>query len=128
MVTKTTEGIKVSVKTSYQKDFSKPKNSEYIFSYEIRIDNHSQRTIQLLRREWYIIDGYGSLRKVEGEGVIGNQPVIEPGGFHQYNSGCQLETEQGKMYGNYTMERISDGIEFKVQIPEFQMIAPFKLN
>jgi len=128
MVTQTTEGIKVSVKTSYQKDFSKPKNSEFIFSYEIRIDNHSQRTIQLLRREWTIVDAFGQARIVEGEGVIGNQPVIEPGGFHQYNSGCQLETPQGKMHGHYTMERISDGAELKVQIPEFHMTAPFKLN
>lgn len=128
MVTQTTEGIKVSVSTSYQKDFSRPKNTEFIFSYEIRIDNHSRRTIQLLRREWTIIDAYGNARVVEGEGVIGNQPVIEPGGFHQYNSGCQLETEQGKMYGHYTMERISDGVQFQVSIPVFHMTAPFKLN
>lgn len=128
MVTQTTEGIQVSVKTSYQKEFSKPKNSEFIFSYEIRIDNFSQRTIQLLRREWTIVDAFGHARIVEGEGVIGNQPVIEPGGFHQYNSGCQLETEQGKMSGHYTMERISEGAEFRVNIPEFHMTAPFKLN
>ena len=128
MVTKTTEGIKISVETFYQEEYSQPLNNEFMFAYRITIENVSQHTIKLLRRHWYIFDSCGITREVEGEGVVGLQPVIEPNKSHQYVSGSHLKTEIGKMYGTYLMERQIDGKKFKVNIPEFQLIAPFKLN
>ncbi len=128
MITHITEGVKISVETFYQPDYSQPMNAEYMFAYRIIIQNESEFTVKLLRRHWYIYDSNGALREVEGEGVIGQQPVIEPQQSHQYVSGCHLKTEMGKMHGTYLMERIIDGKFFYVNIPEFQLIAPFKLN
>lgn len=128
MVTKTTEGIKISVETFYQPEYSRPLSNEFMFAYRITIDNVSSHTIQLLSRHWFIIDSNGTRREVQGEGVVGKQPVIEPGKQHQYVSGCHLRTEMGKMFGSYTMERTMDGKRFVVNIPEFQLIAPDKLN
>lgn len=128
MITNITEGVKISVETFYQPDYSQPMNAEYMFAYRIIIQNESEFTVKLLRRHWYIYDSNGALREVEGEGVIGQQPVIEPQQSHQYVSGCHLKTEMGKMHGTYLMERIIDGKFFYVNIPEFQLIAPFKLN
>ena len=84
--------------------------------------------MQLLRRHWYIYDSNGTVREVEGEGVVGLQPVIEPGEIHEYVSGCNLRTSIGKMTGTYLVERVVDGKQFQVQIPEFNMIAPYRLN
>lgn len=128
MITKITEGVRISVETFYQDEYSQPLNNEFMFAYRITIENCSERTIKLLRRHWYIFDSCGVTREVEGEGVVGLQPVIEPGKSHQYVSGSHLKTEIGHMHGNYLMERIVDGVTFKVNIPEFQLIAPFKLN
>jgi ApaG protein len=128
MVTKITEGVKISVETFYQEEHSQPLNNEFMFAYRITIENCSDNTVKLLRRHWYIFDSCGITREVEGEGVVGLQPVIEPGKSHQYISGSHLKTEIGKMYGTYLMERQIDGRKFKVNIPEFQLIAPFKLN
>src|SRR5579862_9151678 len=128
MITNITEGVKISVETFYQPDYSQPLNGEYMFAYRIIIENESEYTVKLLRRHWYIFDSNGALREVEGEGVIGQQPIIEPQQSHQYVSGCHLKTEMGKMHGTYLMERIIDGKFFYVNIPQFQLIAPFKLN
>ncbi|MBA3649649.1 MAG: Co2+/Mg2+ efflux protein ApaG [Chitinophagales bacterium] len=128
MITKITEGIKISVETFYQDEYSQPLNNEFMFAYRITIENGSDHTIKLLRRHWYIFDSHGVTREVEGEGVVGLQPVIEPGKSHQYISGSHLKTEIGKMYGTYLMEKVIDGKKFKVNIPDFQLIAPFKLN
>jgi ApaG protein len=88
----------------------------------------SDQTIQLRRRHWHIHDAGRPVKEVEGEGVVGLQPLLEPGGIHSYVSGCNLKSGLGKMYGVYTMERIMDGKQFKVRIPEFTMLVPFKLN
>lgn len=128
MQIKITEGIKISVETFYQTDYSRPDVNEFNFAYRISIENMSENTIMLLRRHWYIFDSNGSWREVEGEGVVGQQPVINPGQRHVYVSGCSLKTEIGKMHGTYTMKRMIDGKKFKVNIPEFQLIAPGKLN
>lgn len=128
MVTKITEGVKISVETFYQDEYSQPLNNEFMFAYRITIENGSEHTVKLLRRHWYIFDSCGITREVEGEGVVGLQPVIEPNKSHQYVSGSHLKTEIGKMHGTYLMERQIDGKKFKVNIPEFQLIAPFKLN
>lgn len=126
--TKTTEGVKVTVETNYQPEYSNPANSHYMFSYKITIENLSDYTIQLLTRHWYIFDSNGTHREVEGEGVVGIQPVIEPGQNHEYVSGCNLKTEMGKMSGTYTFKRLADDLHFVVTIPEFEMLCPFKMN
>lgn len=128
MVTEITEGIKVSVETEYQPAYSSPSQYHYVFTYRVTIENQSDSTIQLLNRHWDIYDAALLKREVEGEGVVGQQPVLEPGQNHQYVSGCNLKSGIGKMGGSFLMERLVDGQLFKVQIPEFTMVAPFKLN
>ena len=128
MMTAVTEGVQVSVRTEYQQHYSSPMQAHYVFTYRIAIENRSEYTIQLLRRHWTIFDSNGTVREVEGEGVVGLQPVLEPGEVHEYVSGCNLKSSMGKMTGTYTVERIIDGKLLKITIPEFTMIAPFKLN
>jgi len=128
MVTEITKGIKVSVETEYQPAYSSPSQYHYVFTYRITIENHSEYTIQLLRRHWHIYDAGFTQREVEGEGVVGQQPVLEPGQAHQYVSGCNLKSGIGKMIGTYLMERVVDGVTLQVNIPEFTMIAPLRLN
>lgn len=128
MVTQITEGVKISVETVFQPEYSNPANDHYMFAYKINIENLTDYSVQLMRRHWYIFDSNGSNREVEGDGVVGVQPVIEPGANHEYVSGCNLKTDMGRMKGVYEMKRLVDDQEFEVQIPEFFMIAPYKLN
>jgi ApaG protein len=128
MVTKITQGVKVSVTASYQDEYSSPAQYHYVFTYKVHIENNSDYTIQLMRRRWFIYDSNGVVREVEGEGVVGQQPILEPGDIHEYVSGCNLKTGIGKMLGSYLFERIVDGKEFDVRIPEFNMVVPFKMN
>ncbi len=128
MVTEITNGIKVSVLTAYQPEYSSPGQSHFVFNYKITIENNSENTIQLLRRHWFIYDSNGSEKQVEGDGVVGQQPIIEPGAFYEYISGCNLNTEIGKMLGTYTMQRTVDEYKFEVAIPVFTMIVPHRLN
>jgi len=128
MDTKTTEGVKVTVTTNYLPDYSSPVQQHYVFAYKITIENNSEFTVKLLRRHWYIHDATGTVREVEGEGVVGQQPTLEPGESHEYVSGCNLKTGMGKMRGTYLMERLVDGKQFYATIPEFTLIVPYKLN
>ncbi len=128
MVSQISEGIKISVETYYQPDYSNPVNNEFMFAYKITIENNNIFPVKLLSRHWYIYDSNGSLREVEGEGVVGVQPQINPGELYQYISGCNLRTEIGKMHGTYLMENITNKKNFTVGIPSFQMSTPFKLN
>lgn len=128
MVTKITDGVKISVETIYQPEYSNPANEHFMFAYRINIENLTENSVQLLNRHWHIFDSNGTKREVEGEGVVGQQPIIEPGDNHEYVSGCNLKTDMGKMRGSYEMERIVDGLKFRVNIPEFYLIAPYKLN
>ncbi len=128
MVTEITRGIKVVVETEYQPSYSSPSQYHYVFTYKITIENQSDFTIQLKRRHWHIHDAGFTVREVEGEGVVGQQPVLEPGETHQYVSGCNLKSGLGKMVGTYQMERVVDGAVFPVNVPEFVMIAPLRLN
>jgi ApaG protein len=107
---------------------SSPIDAIYLFAYRITIENFSEIPVKLLRRHWYIIDTNGTYREVEGEGVVGQQPVIEPGKSYQYVSAANLKTDIGKMYGTYTMQDMYSQKLITVQIPEFQLIAPFKRN
>jgi ApaG protein len=128
MITLTTNGVSVSVNTDYQEDYSNPSQKHFVFTYRIRIENHSDYTVQLMRRRWLIMDADGSLKEVDGEGVVGQQPVLEPGESHEYVSGCNLRAGMGLMQGYYTMQRMMDGKNFDVAIPEFHLFAPYLLN
>ncbi|WP_316735626.1 Co2+/Mg2+ efflux protein ApaG [Pedobacter aquatilis] len=128
MVTAITDGVQVSVETIYQPEYSNPANEHFMFAYRIEISNLSDYPVQLMRRQWFIFDSNSSRREVEGEGVVGLQPVIEPGESHVYVSGCNLKTDIGSMQGTYLMNRLVDNAEFEVEIPEFQLVAPYRLN
>jgi len=128
MVQKVTHDVNIVVETFYQAAQSRPLLSEYLFAYRITIENLGAVPVKLLRRHWHIIDSNGEVREVEGEGVVGQQPTIEPGESYQYVSSCNLSSDVGKMYGTYTMEDLFTKKTMVVTIPEFQLIAPFKNN
>jgi ApaG protein len=122
------EGVQVSVVTFYQPDYSNPLQSEFMFAYRITLENHNSFPIKLHRRNWQIFDSNGTHREVEGEGVVGVQPILKPGESYQYVSGCNLRTEMGKMKGTYQMENLNSKQMFEVDIPAFEMIVPMKNN
>ena len=123
-----TEGIRVSVQPEYLVDHSRPALQRFVFGYRVKIENTSPYAFQLLRRRWMIVDGCGTTNKVEGEGVIGQQPVLNPGDSHEYNSWCPLITPLGKMSGSYQMMRLYDKSLLTVDIPDFKLIAHPVLN
>ncbi len=123
-----TEGVQVSVETFYQEDYSNPIQGEYMFAYRVEIENYNSFPVQLHRRHWFIFDSNATRREVEGEGVVGVQPVILPGETYRYVSGCNLKTEIGRMVGTYQMENLNTHEFFTVQIPSFEMVVPFKNN
>ena len=128
MVTAITSGIKISVDTSYKELYSNPYNFQYLFAYKVRIENQNDFGVQLLRRHWTIFDSSGEIREVDGDGVIGQQPILAPGDAYEYESACNLVTDMGKMSGTYLMESVIDGEHFVVTIPEFQLSPPYRLN
>lgn len=128
MADKISEGVEISVETFYQPDYSNPVSGEFMFAYKITIANHNSFSVKLHRRHWHIFDSNGTSREVEGEGVVGVQPTLNPGEKYQYVSGCNLRTEMGKMYGTYTMENLTNKKMFEVSIPAFEMIVPFKMS
>lgn len=128
MVAQITEGVKVSVETTYQAEYSNPANEHFMFAYKVQIENLTDYSVQLMRRHWTIFDSNGTKREVEGEGVVGIQPIIAPGQNHEYVSGCNLKTDMGTMEGTYEMKRLVDFENFKVTIPKFSLVAPFKMN
>jgi ApaG protein len=128
MSSKISEGVEINVETFYQPDYSNPVSGEYMFAYRITIENHNSFPVKLHRRHWHIFDSNGNYREVEGEGVVGVQPVLNPGERYQYVSGCNLRTEMGKMHGTYAMENLNSKKNFEVNIPVFEMIVPFKMN
>lgn len=128
MVSKVTEGVKISVEQFYQPEYSNPVSSEFMFAYRITIENNNSFPVQLLKRHWWIADSNADKREVEGDGVIGVQPIIAPGEKYQYISGSNLKSEMGIMTGTYLMENLVSRKKFEVNIPAFQMEAPFKRN
>ncbi len=128
MNTLISKGVEISVEVFYQPEYSQPVLHEFMFAYRISIINHNPFTVQLLRREWSIFDSSGEHRQVEGDGVVGQQPVLSSNENFQYVSGCNLKTEMGKMWGTYEMLNTNSQQKFKVEIPAFQMIAPMKNN
>ena len=128
MKTLITQGIKVSVEPFYLPKESFPVQQRYVHAYRITIENRSTHTVQLLRRHWYIHESNGILREVEGDGVVGLQPILEPNEKHQYTSWCPMMTDIGKMYGTFQMQNLVTSDFFDVVVPEFKLIAPFKDN
>ena len=118
----TTEGIRITVQPVYLDGQSDVLQRKFVFAYFIRIENHSSQMVQLMRRHWFIRHSSGRIEEVEGEGVVGKQPTIRPGGFHEYNSYCILETLEGAMEGTYLMQRESGDL-FRVTIPKFTLRA-----
>ena len=128
MVQQVTEGVKIMVETYYQPAQSNPVNSQYLFAYRITIENLTIYPVKLVSRHWHIIDSNGTHREVEGEGVVGMQPVIGPGDTYQYTSAANLQSDMGKMYGSYLMENLFNKKKLRIAIPEFQLITPAKMN
>jgi ApaG protein len=118
-----TRGIVVRVSVSYLPEQSEPQRGRWFWAYHIRIENKGAVTVQLLTRHWVITDGRGARHSVEGEGVVGEQPMIEPGASFDYVSGCPLSTPTGHMQGSYHMIG-EDGAAFDVAIPKFALVAP----
>lgn len=118
----TTDGITIRVSPIYLDGQSDPIIKRFVFAYFVRIENHGVAPVQLLRRHWFIHDAGGNINEVEGAGVVGQQPVIQPGEGHEYNSFCVLETFEGSMVGTYLMKR-EDGEEFEANIPRFHLRA-----
>ena len=122
--TATTRGIRVTVRSFYLADQSRPDEGAYVWAYQIRIENFSRETVQLLRRTWLITDARGRTQRVHGAGVVGQQPVMEPGEAFEYTSGTPLETPSGFMTGTYHMIATDSGEAFDVTIPPFSLDSP----
>jgi ApaG protein len=119
----TTRGVTVRASVSFLADQSEPARGRWFWAYHIRIENEGPMAVQLISREWTISDGRGARHEVVGEGVVGEQPVIEPGEAFDYVSGCPLSTPTGWMEGRYHMIG-ADGAGFPVEIPRFALTAP----
>ena len=119
----TTENIKIEVLPTYFQEESDPEQSLYCFRYKVKITNLSSVSVQLMHRHWVIIDGAGQTEEVKGPGVIGQQPVIDPGMMFEYESFCPLTTPTGSMHGSYQMVR-PNGDKVDVQIPQFMLVEP----
>ncbi|WEZ84614.1 Co2+/Mg2+ efflux protein ApaG [Rhizobium sp. 32-5/1] len=118
-----TRDIEVTVEPYYLEEQSDPDDSRYVWGYRIVISNHSDISVRLVTRYWNITDETGQVDEVNGPGVIGEQPVLNPGDTYEYSSGCPLDTPSGVMFGHYGMEAES-GEMFDVNIPAFSLDAP----
>lgn len=118
-----TSGISVRVAVNFMPDQSRTEAGRWFWVYHIRIENHREDTVQLLMRHWRITDARGNVNVVDGEGVVGESPILPPGATHDYVSGCELSTRQGTMEGHYTFGK-EDGTLFPVAIPFFPLAAP----
>jgi len=128
MVQQVTQGIKVSVETNFEGTFYKNYKMHYAFGYTVTIENKGKDEVQLISRYWSISDALNHSEIVEGEGVIGQKPVIQPGQKHSYSSGCLLISPFGAMKGHYNMVNFTTTGKFKVVIPSFKLSAPFGMN
>ena len=123
MYTHTTRSIRVTVKPVYLEDQSTPAENHFVWAYHVRLENEGETTVQLRARHWRITDALGRVQEVRGPGVVGEQPVLEPGASFEYTSGTPLPTPSGIMAGSYQMEA-ADGETFDVVIPAFSLDSP----
>lgn len=128
MVEQITKGIRISVATHFEGTFYKNQQINFAFGYQITIENKGASSVQLLSRYWEILDALNPLETVVGDGVIGQQPILQPGEAHTYSSGCLLHAPFGAMRGHYTMVNFTTGRKFRVLIPTFKLLTPFALN
>ncbi len=124
MYDRTTRSILVTAKPIYLENESEPDDGRFFWAYTISIENRGQETVQLLTRHWQITDALGNKQEVRGDGVIGEQPVLEPGESFEYTSGTPLPTESGIMVGSYNMQNES-GERFDIAIPAFSLDSPY---
>jgi ApaG protein len=128
MSTAVTYGVKISVESIFRKDLSNAENGIYFFNYRVEIENTNDFDIQLMSRYWYIFDSLNTAREVEGDGVVGEQPILKPGQKHVYVSGCDIHSEIGYMHGFFTFIEMNSLEEFRANIPKFELFATSKLN
>lgn len=128
MIQQVTSGIKISVETSFEGSFYKNHKITFAFGYLITIENQGKDAVQLTSRFWKIKDALNKTEIVQGEGVIGQKPVLKPGESHSYRSGCLLTSPFGSMRGYYNMINFASSKKFKVTIPSFKLSAPYALN
>jgi ApaG protein len=128
METKTSNGIKIMVEANFLMGESNLSKSKYCHAYRVTIVNERSSEVQLLSRVWIIKDSTGEIRKVEGEGVVGQQPVIGPSEAHQYVSWCPLSSDFGTMQGHFVMKDLTSGEMFNAIVPVFELIYPPKCN
>lgn len=120
----TTRGVRVTVQTVFLEDQSEPEAGTWLWAYRVEVANLSEGAVQLLRRTWLITDARGQVQRVHGEGVVGEQPVIEPGEAFTYTSGTPLGTPSGFMRGLYHMVVVATGEAFDAVIPPFSLDSP----
>jgi ApaG protein len=120
----TTRRIRVNVRAFYLADQSEPERGHFVWAYRVAIRNEGEQTVQLLKRSWHITDGLGRTQSVHGEGVVGEQPVLQPGQSFEYTSGTPLATPSGFMRGAYHMVVADSGESFDVTIPAFSLDSP----
>jgi ApaG protein len=123
MYNETTRSITVSVKPMFLDDQSEPDQNHYVWAYRVRIENGGKQTVQLINRYWRITDAFGRIKEVRGPGVVGEQPVLNPGESFEYTSGTPLQTSSGIMVGTYEMQT-GGGERFDVKIPAFSLDSP----
>ena len=121
---KSTRGVRVSVRSFYLEDQSQPDDGHFFWAYKVKIENQGREAVQLLRRSWQITDARGRTQNVSGAGVVGEQPLLEPGEAFEYTSGTPLETPSGFMTGAYHMVVPASGENFDVAIPAFSLDSP----
>jgi len=122
--TAVTRGLRVTVRTFYLADQSDPEEGRHVWAYRVRIANEGRATVQLLKRSWHITDATGRTQHVHGDGVVGEQPVLEPGEAFEYTSGTPLATPSGFMRGQYHMVVTATGEGFDAEIPAFSLDSP----
>lgn len=122
-----TDGIRVMVTSRYIPEQSRPRARRYVWAYTVRITNEGAEPARLVTRHWIITDAHGKVEEVRGPGVVGEQPLLEPGDSFQYTSGCHLSTPRGTMRGTYQMVR-GDGRRLDAEIAPFTLSMPAELN
>ena len=122
---RTTRSITVTVEPFYLDEQSSPEENHFVWAYHVRIQNHGEQTVQLLTRFWRITDSLGNVQEVRGDGVVGEQPILNPGDSFEYTSGTPLPTPSGIMVGAYQMLAQS-GERFDVDVPAFSLDSPYQ--
>lgn len=125
MYQRVTRDITITVEPTFLEEHSQPEKGQFAWAYRIRIENRGKETVQLLTRHWRITDAKGEIHEVEGDGVVGEQPVLDPGASFEYTSGAPLQTPSGFMVGSYGMETEA-GEPFRVEIPAFSLDSPYQ--